>query len=227
MEPVNEDSQLRELRRTYHDRIAELRERSSSVLRCAITGTENATTAFLADDPSVLEPMRAGAAEAARVAAAVDDEVVAVLALESPVARDLRLILAARDVTQISLLCVGLALTLAARVGAAGRLADRDLHHHVGRVGTGTADLLRLAHASWATLDPGTAADVLVEADKTRAAQMEFFGALLALTGVPMDAALDLGLSSRAFDRLADHAVEIAERVLFAVHGRHTPVAGP
>lgn len=224
LEPLNGDSDFRELRRAYHDRIAALRERSLTVLRCAVTGAEDAVAAFLRGDPDEAEAMRRRADEISVVAAEVDDEVVSLLALESPVARDLRVILASRDVTQLALLCVGLASTLAGRAGSAGRLPYPGLRERVEIAGGRTTALMRLADAAWAALDCDGASLVFSEAAPTRAAQVEFFRALLALTDVPVDVALDLGFSSRAFDRLADHAVEIAERVLFAVRGRHTAV---
>ncbi len=222
--PLNGDCEPRELRRGYHDRIAELRERSLSVLRWAVAGTEDATQALLADDLTTAGSMRERARQVNGVAAAVDDEVVGLLALESPVARDLRVVLAARDVTQVSLLCVGLALTLANRAGALGRVPA--LREEVERAGSRTAALMRLADAAWATLDADTAGRVLSAAADTRSAQVDFLEALLTLNDAPLDAALDLGLVARAYDRLTDHAEEIAERVLFAVHGRHTPVSG-
>lgn len=226
LEPLNGDSELKELRRAYHDRIAELRERSLAVLRCAITGAEQAVEVFLGGDPALVAGMAGRAGDIAAVAAEVDDEVISLLALEAPVARDLRVILASRDVTQLSLLCVGLALTLSKRAGSAGRLSYPGLRERIAAAGGRTTALMHLADACWSTLDSDLATGVITEAVATRVVQVEFFSALLALTDVPVDVALDLGLTSRAFDRLADHAVEIAERVLFAVHGRRTPVAG-
>lgn len=216
---------LLELRRAYHDRIAELRERSLTVLRSTTNGTGQAIDAFLRSDRAVAAALRQRADEMSAVAAEVDDEVVSLLALESPVARDLRVILASRDVTQLSLLCGGLALALAGRAGSVGRAAHPGLRDRLDTAGGRTIALMRLADAAWSTLDTDGAGRVISEAGATRAAQVEFFSSLLDLTDVPVDVALDLGFSSRAFDRLADHAVEIAERVLFAVHGRHTPVA--
>ena len=210
---------LLELRRAYHDRIAELRERSLTVMRSATAGTEEAVDAFLRGDRSAALSLRLRADEMSAVAGEVDDEVVSLLALESPVARDLRVILASRDVTQLSLLCGGLALALGCRAGSAGRAAYPGLRERLEAAGARTTTLMRLADAAWSTLDGGGAARVIAEAVPTRAAQVEFFTSLLALTDVPIEVALDLGFSSRALDRLADHAVEIAERVLFAVQG--------
>ena len=228
-EPVdgNESGPVRELRRSYHDRIAEVRTHSLDILRGAVAGTEAATKALLSGDP--LGPLPEGIAATAlqERAALVDSEVIALLALESPVARDLRVILAARDVTQLGLLCVGLCAALADRVGRVSASLTEGMRQSAGDVGTGTEDLLRAAEGAWATLDAELAAAVVPQAAEVRARQTGFMTALIALEGVPMEAALDLALVARAFERLADHAVEIAERVRFAVQGTPAPALEP
>ena len=212
---------VKELRRAYHDRIAVIRERSLEILHLAAEGTAVATRALVESVEGGPAPVHVETA--ARIAAEIDSEVVSLLALESPVARDLRVILAARDVTQIAVLCVGLCNTLAARVGSAQRLLTPDLCSLVECVGQGSAGLLRRAEAAWTTLDMDEAEAVVAGAAPVRAAHLDFFAALLRLTDVPMDAALDLGMTARAYERLTDHAVEIADRVEFAIGARSVP----
>jgi phosphate transport system protein len=223
-EPILDGEPVRELRLDYHDRIAEVREQSLSVLSRAVDATDAASRVLVAKGTST-EETGGDVEESQRIAAAVDAEVVALLALESPVARDLRTILASRDVTQIALLCAGLAAALGGRVRrVAGSLTD-ELCGLAGEVGTRTVDLLRAAEAAWAGLDLELASDVPAEATRVRRVQTEFITALLGLRGVAMESALDVALVARAYERLADHAVEVAERVLFAVRG--TPASVP
>jgi phosphate transport system protein len=210
---------LRELRRSYHDRIALVRQSSLEVLQGAISGTSRATQALLADSsPDALAGTGTMSEVEAR-AAQIDTEVLELLALESPVARDLRVILASRDITQLGLLCVGLGSALSDRVVRVRPVLTAELRRKVGAVGSGTGLLLSAAEGAWATLDADLAAAVVPQAATVRAGQTEFIQALIALEGVPMEAALHLAVVSRVFERLADHAVEIAERVRFAVEG--------
>ena len=211
----------KELRRAYHDRIAVIRDQSLEILRLAADGTALATAALI--DTTGRPAAVIDVEGAARLAAGVDSEVVSLLALESPVARDLRVILAARDVTQIGVLCVGLCHTLSRRAVNAQRLLTADLCSLVDAVGGGTAELLRRAEAAWMAMDATSAEAVVVGAAPVRSAHLDFFAALLRLTDVPMDAALDLGMTARAYERLTDHAVEIADRVEFAVGARTVP----
>src|SRR5438309_942896 len=81
--------------------------------------------------PATVPDVRRARAEAAYV----DGTVVGMLALESPVARDLRLILAARDVAQLALLCVGLCAQLAVRVDRVVTGLDPARLRLVGEVG--------------------------------------------------------------------------------------------
>lgn len=224
--PSEEPVALQELRRQYHDRIADVRDRSCAIVGVAVSGTADATRALLTRDPTVGEDLDARVQAVATTAAGIDAEVVGVLALESPVARDLRVILATRDVTQIALLCVGLCRTLARRASCRPEVLTPELTGLIESVGSGTAGLLQLAQGAWTALDTGLADSVADAALEVRAAQTEFFAALLELQGVPMDAAMDLGMAARAYERLADHAVEIADRVRFAVGPRAVPAAG-
>lgn len=79
---------------------------------------------------------------------------------------------------------------------------------------------------AWVALDDDGAEAVVPAAEESRLLQSRLTAALLDLDGVPMDAALDLAIAARAFERLCDHSVEIAQRVLFAVRGTPTLVTG-
>lgn len=206
-----------ELRRAYHDRIAALKATSQTVLDCAVQGSEAATRALINQDSSLGDAFHCAAQQMTSVVADVDREVVDLLATQSPVARDLRLILAARDVAQIGLLCVGLGRAVASRVGPAGQILGPELSGKVAGVGRATSVLLAGAAAAWAGVDPLQARQVFAGAQDARILHVELLASLIKLDTVPMEAALDLSMAARAFERLTDHAVEFAGRVLFVV----------
>jgi phosphate transport system protein len=221
-----ETEAVHELRRAYHDRIADLREQSFTVLRTAIEAASRGTASLLGESPADLGSVNAASVDMAGTVAAIDSEVVALLALEAPVARDLRLILAARDVGQIGLLCVGLGVTLASRSSCAATIESAGLRELVERAGRAAVDLLTGAEAAWRALAEDLADTVFTGLDQAREARNAFFAALLELEGVPIEVALDLGMAARVYDRLIDHAAEIAGRVGFAVSG-HAREAAP
>jgi phosphate transport system protein len=151
--------------------------------------------------------------------ALVETDVLDLLALQSPVARDLRVILAARDIARAGELCLGLCRTLAARVGGAQDVLSPGLRDLIAEMGSETADLLRRANGAWTTLDEEQAGAVIVNAESCRQLQRAFLAELLELRLVPVDAAVDLGMTGRMYERVTDHAVEIVRRVLFVLTG--------
>jgi phosphate transport system protein len=209
----------KELRSDYHDRVATVRGESLAIVGVAVAATRDATVALL--DPDATAEKLAAIETATRSAPVdqVEAEVLELLALESPVARDLRIILTSRDVAQIGELCLGLCLTLATRARRAREVLSGDLRVMVGAIGEQTADLLNQAYGAWAGIDDEWAAKLIGQARTARDSRMQFFTELVGLREVPVHAAIDLGLAVRVFERLADHAVDIAGRVIFAATG--------
>ena len=208
-----------ELRRSYHDRIAELRDRSADIIGDAASATVEVTRAFLEGDRAAGRSIVISTSAAAANVALVETDVLDLLALQSPVARDLRVILAARDIARAGELCLGLCRTLAARVGGAQDVLSPGLRDLIAEMGSETADLLRRANGAWTTLDEEQAGAVIVNAESCRQLQRAFLAELLELRLVPVDAAVDLGMTGRMYERVTDHAVEIVGRVMFVLTG--------
>jgi len=99
-----------------------------------------------------------------------------------------------------------------------------ELRALASQVGAAVESLMREAEAAWTVLDAARAEGVAHAAPGLRTMQERFISGLIAMSGVPMDCALDLAMVARAFERLGDHAVEVAERVLFAVNGTTPPL---
>ena len=215
-----------ELRRDYHDRIAELRLRTGRLVVAAADAIEHLTDALLSRD---VEAGRAVVAEldwAAKEPAAVEEEVLDLLALQAPMARDLRVVLASLFISQIADLCIGLARTLAGREGSGNRALTPALRALSSEIGAQTVELLRRDSGAWNVLDEGQARDVIQASQSSRLLQRRFLAQLLLLENVPVEAAVDLGMAARAYERLTDHAVEIAGRVVFAATGDSPDLSG-
>jgi phosphate transport system protein len=210
---------LRELRSDYHDRVATVRAASLEIVGLAVVATRDATTALLDPDATAAKLAAIEAAAASAPVDKVEAEVLELLALESPVARDLRIILTSRDVAQIGELCLGLCSTLANRAGRAQEVLSGDLRVMVGEIGEQAADVLDQAHGAWSAIDEEAAGMVIERARSARELRLQFFTELLGLGNVPVHAAVDLGLVVRVYERLTDHAVDIVSRVIFAATG--------
>ena len=215
-----------ELRRAYHDRIADLRASTGRLVVVAADAIEHLTGALLARDTDARRAVIAELDQAGKEPAAIEAEVLDLLALESPVARDLRVVLASLFISQIADLCIGLARTLAGREGSGNSALTPALRALSSEIGAQTVELLRRANGAWAVLDEGLAMGVIDASEPARVLQRRFLAELLRLENVPVEAAVDLGMAARAYERLTDHAVEIAARVVWAAAGVSPPLNG-
>lgn len=208
-----------ELRRAYHDRIADLRGQTIALLRDASRSVGDVTAALVERDRDAGEVVVSGAVDSTSRVAEVEAGVLDIIAQQAPVGRDLRVVLAALRIAQIADLCLGLSRTLGARVGRGEDVLTPNLRALATAIGEGTSMLLENANGAWIVLDEDQARAVVGAAGEARDLQRRFLAELLGLDGVPVDAAVDLGMAARVYERLTDHAVEIAGRVLFAVTG--------
>jgi phosphate transport system protein len=201
------------MRRGYHDRLAQLHERTAAMAADVAATVSTLTAALLERDATV------AALITGTPIGAVERDVVEVLALQAPVARDLRLILGSLRVAQEVELCWGLCRSLATRVGRSEDVLTPTLRALGYELGASTASLLSGAAAAWQVLDEGSATTVIEQSSSARTAQRNFLVELFTLNQVPVDSAVDLGTVARAYQRLTDHALEIAGRVIFVATG--------
>jgi phosphate transport system protein len=214
-----------ELRRAYHDRIGDLRSRTGSLVVAAADAVEVVTAALLEGDPAGGHRLLAELAAATDEPRRVEDEVLDILALEAPMGRDLRVVLASLFIAQAAGLCLGLARTLAGRVITGDGVLTPTLRALAYEIGAQTVALLRRAVGAWAVLDEAAALALIADAEPSRLLQRRFLAELFGLSGVPVETAVDLGMLARAYERLTDHAVSIAGRVVFAATGSPPDVA--
>lgn len=208
-----------ELRRAYHDSLAGLRTQTIGIVRDAAAAVGDVTTALLARDQEAGGVIVLSARDAASRVAEVEAGVLDILAQQAPVGRDLRVVLASLRIAQVAELCLGLCRTLAERAGRGEDVLTADLRELTYSIGAKTSALLEEANGAWIVLDEAQARAVIEAAGAVRVLHRHFLTELLGLDGVPVDSAVDLGMAARGYERLTDHAVEIAGRVVFAVTG--------
>jgi phosphate transport system protein len=215
-----------ELRRAYHDRIGALRARTGRLIVAAADAVEHVTTALLEGDAGAALGVIGGLEWALTEPTRIEEEVLDIVALEAPMGRDLRVVLASLFIAQVADLCIGLARTLAGRVGSGEDVLTPPLRDLSAEIGAHTVALLRRADGAWTVLDEGEAQAVIDGAEESRLLQRRFLAELLRLSNVPVEAAVDLGMVARAYERLTDHAVAMARRVMFAATGTGAGSAG-
>jgi len=153
----------------------------------------------------------------------VDDRALRLLALQTPAARDLRLVVAAikanTDLERIGDQAVNIAET-ALRLNQAPRLPHETA---IATMGTLAVAMTRDALASFLGRDAELARRVLVRDDEVDDLNVTLMRQLIdAMTrdGAVVDHALGLVLVGRNLERVADHATNMAEDAIFLVEAR-------
>ncbi|WNG90125.1 phosphate signaling complex protein PhoU [Mycobacterium sp. ITM-2016-00317] len=186
----------------------------------AIMGVSS--VALLNGDPATAERVAFELKRLTRLGSAVHDRAYSMLALQAPVARDLRAVVAALYIAADADRMGGLASNVArtARRRHPDRAVPDDIADLFSEMASLAVELADLAQATVRGRDPELACRVCDGDERMNALHRQLFARLMEPQWQhgPTVAA-DLVLVGRFYERFADHAVEIARRVHFEVTG--------
>ncbi|GAA4439989.1 phosphate signaling complex protein PhoU [Actinokineospora soli] len=211
------------MREAYHHELGQLADQLAAMCAMAGDAMELATRALLETNLSLAEQVISGDEKIDDARSACEEHAYSLLALQAPVATDLRIVLAAIHAAE-SLERMG---DLALHVAKATRrrhpspVLPEDVRGTFGEMGRIAVQLARGAEEVIRSQDVA-AARALDDADD------EMDDLHRNLFSVIMDngwehgvaAAVDVTLLGRFYERFADHAVSVAKRVVFVVTGR-------
>ncbi|MCX2932096.1 phosphate signaling complex protein PhoU [Mycobacterium sp. CVI_P3] len=217
------------MRTVFHEKLDELTVQLAEMCGRAGLAMKNATRALLDADLSVAEQVIADHDRMVAMRAKAEQAAFALLALQQPVAGDLRAIFSAiqiiADTERMDALAVHVAKI--ARL----RYPDRAVHGEasdcfaeMGRLAVGLGESARQVLL---TGDPAEAARLREEDTEMDDLYRRLFGLLMNPAwqhGIP--AAVDTALVGRFYERFADHAVEVGRRVVFIATGTLPPEDG-
>ena len=213
-----------ELRRTFHDQLAAVQERVAAMAQTVVEGLERVTDALLSGDEDAAARVVADNGSLHDRYAAVEADVLDVFARQAPVARDLRMVLADLRIAQEVERCGDLVNSIARRAGRLDPVAlTAEIRVIVYEMGAEAVGMFRTAAAALDVLDAGAASRLAEWDDVMDELHRRLLRAVFALRDVTPEAAVELGLIARFYERIADHAVVIAERVRFAASGSMDP----
>ena len=210
------------MRELYHHQLESIVGDLVTMTRCVRTATHRATDALLTADAAAAEQVIAADAEIDRIREEVEERCFELLALQQPVATDLRTLVGALRMV-MDLERMG---DLAVHVAKVARLRFPEPAVPPAIEPT----IRRMAHAAEAMID--TTADVIEnrDVDAARALEAEdeemdrlrrsVFAQLLSdewQAGI--EPAIDIALLGRYYERMADHAVSLGRRVVYQVTG--------
>lgn len=210
------------MRTAYHQQLAGLTAQLAEACELANAAMQRATQALLAADL----PLASRAVSDQELIASVGDqarrEAFVLLALQAPVARDLRAVIGSiqnvADVERMGALALHVA-EIAARRYPHHALPEkvRETFAEMGRI---AAELGHAAQQALLSTDPNAAAQIPLADDEMDRLHRHVFSVLLDGEWPHSAAAtVDVTLLSEFYERFADHAVELARRVVFQATG--------
>ena len=210
------------MRTAYHDQLDHLTEQLGDMCGLAGEAMERATQALLQADLALAEQVIGDHEQIVAMSARAEEAAFVLLALQAPVAGDLRSIVTAiqivADVDRMGALALHVAKI--ARRRHPQHALPEEVNGYFAEMGRVAVELGSSAQEVLVTRDPEKAARISEEDDAMDDLHKHLFTVLMDREwkhGVT--AAVDVTLLSRFYERFADHAVEIARRVIFQATG--------
>ena len=210
------------MRTAYQEQLSDLSAQLGEMCGLAVSALERATQALLEADLSLAEQVIADHEHIAALNRRTEETALRLLALQQPVAGDLRMVVGsihiAADIDRMGALAVHVASI--SRLRHPDCALPADVRASFAEMGTRAVKLARAAQEVLLTRDPDKAARLRDEDDAIDKAHRELFTLLIDhkwQDGVC--SAVDVALLGRYYERFADHAVEIGKRVVFEATG--------
>jgi phosphate transport system protein len=212
------------MRTAYHEQLDALTTQLGEMCGLAGAAMERATQALLQADLVLAEQVITDHDQIAAMSAKAEESAFVLLALQAPVAGDLRAIGGAiqivADVDRMGALALHVAKI--ARRRHPQHALPEEVNGYFAEMGRVAVELGNSAQEVLITRDPEKAARIQEEDDAMDDLHRHLFTVLMDKEwkhGVA--AAVDVTLLGRFYERFADHAVEVARRVIFQVTGKH------
>ncbi len=213
------------MRDSYHERLAEVGDGLIEMSRLVGSAVSKATTALLDADLVAAESVIAADEQVNALYRQLDDVAVQLLARQQPVATDLRAIVTglrmSSDLERVGDYAVHIAKVAKRKYPAS--VVPVELRAIILEMGQAATRIAVKAGTVIATRDLTLAAQLLSDDDTIDDLHADLFTRLLSENfdhGV--EAAVDLALLGRYYERLADHAVSVSHAVTYLVTGEHS-----
>jgi phosphate transport system protein len=211
------------MREAYHDQLDSIFDDLGAISSAVETAVRGATEALLTGGAEIAERVISDDAKIDAAREQLEEKAFSLLSLQQPVATDLRTIVAAlRMVTELERMG-----DLSAHVAKIARMrvpeiaVPEDIRPQIARMADVAIDMTSRISGILANRDIEGARELVAtdeEIDKLRRTTLtELLG-----ENWPhgVEPAVDIALIGRYYERIADHAVSIANRVVYVVTGR-------
>jgi phosphate transport system protein len=210
------------VRTAFHAQLSALGSQITEMCGLAADAMEHATHALLEADLSVAEQVIADQEHIAAMSRRAEENALKLLALQQPVAGDLRMIVGSihigADIERMGALSVHVASI--ARLRHPDCAVPDDVRASFAEMGARAVQLARTAQELLLSRDPDKAAGLRDQDDAVDAEHRHLFTLLIDREWQDgVSSAVDVALLGRFYERFADHAVEIGRRVVFEATG--------
>jgi phosphate transport system protein len=211
------------MRTAYHEQLSDLAEQLGTMCGLAGKAMERATQALLQADLVVAEQVISDHEKIAAMSARAEESAFVLLALQAPVAGDLRAIVSSiqmvADIDRMGAWALHVAKI--ARRRHPQHALPEEVNGYFAEMGRVAVDLGNSAQEVLLSRDPEKAARIREEDDAMDDLHRHLFSVMMDKEwrhGVA--AAVDVTLLGRFYERFADHTVEVARRVIFQATGK-------
>lgn len=211
------------MRTAYHEQLEALNNQLAEMCRLAGVAMERATQALLQADLVLAEQVIGDHEQIMASSARAEETAFVLLALQAPVAGDLRAIVSSiqivADVERMGALALHVAKI--ARRRHPQHALPEEVNGYFAEMGRLAVDLADSARDVLLSRDPDKAREIREDDDAMDDLHRHLFTVMMDREwrhGVA--AAVDVTLLGRFYERFADHAVEISRRVIFQVTGQ-------
>ncbi|MGV0745347.1 phosphate signaling complex protein PhoU [Mycolicibacterium sp. XJ870] len=212
------------MRTQYHEQLDSLTDQLGRMCELAGTAMERATQALLQADLVLAEQVITDHDQMSVLSTQAEESAFVLLALQAPVAGDLRSVVGSiqivADVDRMGALALHVAKI--ARRRHPQHALPEEVNGYFAEMGRVAVELGHAAREVLVTRDPEKAARIQEEDDAMDDLHRHLFTVLMDREWkYGVTAAVDVTLLSRFYERFADHAVEVARRVIFQVTGSY------
>ncbi|WP_437582442.1 phosphate signaling complex protein PhoU [Paramicrobacterium sp. CJ85] len=210
------------MRDVFQQELREVQERLVEIAELVEVSIDNAVRAFTESDVTVAEDVIENDNRIDQLTVALDEQAINILALQQPVARDLRIVVSALRISSSLERMGDMAEHIAqlARYRFPERAVPKGLKSTFAEMGRLDVEIARKLTVLLRTQDVAVANEIRDEDDRVDELHASVFDKLLSERWKgEATATVDATLASRYHERFADHAVSIAKKVQYLATG--------
>jgi phosphate transport system protein len=214
----------RVMREAFHQQLESMFGDLAEICENVESAVRLATEALLTGDASTAEKVITGDVEIDRARERVEDSAFMLLSLQQPVASDLRTVVAAlRMVSELERMGdLSVHVAKIARLRVPNLAVPDDVRPTIEQMALVAEDMVRRVSKVIVDRDVDEAVSLTHADEEMDGLRRSSFTELLSADwSHGVEAAVDIALLGRYYERIADHAVSVANRVVFVVTGEN------